>query len=143
MKGKKGEGINSPEKNRQRIESALVFSVINLSEGGNERKRSHSTDTEEDSDSDPTLTSAVYRKENKIPVDRFPATSTASSSATARKRKASPPKQSRILSKEEMKSMYPTMSFDDDWDKEDDDVTPIKPKVRNLLTHRLFCLVYL
>ena len=122
---------------------ALGYSVINLSEGGNERKRSHSADNEGDSDSDPTLTLAVYRKENKIPVDRFPATSSSSSSTIAKKRKASPPKQSRILSQEEMISIYPTMTFGDEENNGDDDVTPIQPKVRTSLTHRLICLVSL
>ena len=113
-----------------------------MSEGGNERNRTRSADTEGDSDSDHTLTSAAHRKENKIPVDRFPATPSASSSTTARKRKAFPPKQSRILSQEEMKAMYHTMSLDDEENNDDDDVTLIKPKVRTLLIHILFSHIH-
>lgn len=117
---------------------ALGFSILESSDVGKKKKRSSSVDSDTGDESDGGCMSAAYRLENKIPVEQQSDRSSSSASATAtvsKKRKASPPKQSRILSKQEVKSMYPNLSLKSDEEDEEEDVKLVQRKVSTVKAH--------
>ena len=122
------------------------YSVLDKSEAGVKRKRSIDADDDTDNGSDDVVMSAAYSRENKVPevlpseTSSFSSSSSSSipSSTFSKKRKASSPKQSRILSQEEMREMYPNLCL---IDEEPQDETSPEKKVcrRTLRTLRLLC----
>ena len=120
--------------------------MLDKSEAGVKRKRSIDADDDTDNDSDDVVMSAAYSRENKVPEVLPSETSSSSSSSSSipsstfsKKRKASSPKQSRILSQEEMREMYPNLCLNDE---EPQDETSPEKKVcrRTLCALRLLCL---
>ena len=108
--------------------------VLGKSDDGKKRSRDYFSDDESSDESDDEVLSVAYRKENKIPEDIPSEVSVvSSSSASSKRRKASPPKQSHIMSKEEIKKMYPNMCLDDEDDCLDVDST-YPEKVSDQLT---------
>lgn len=116
---------------------ALGYAVLENSDGGNKRKRSSYEDDNTEDDSDNGAMSATYRIENKIPVV---CPSDVTSSSKSSKRRASPPKQSRILSLQEVKAMYPNLTLHDEEDDDQDIIAPIKRKVSSLRLISLFAV---
>ena len=117
---------------------SLGMKVLGKSDDGKKRLRDYITGDGSSDESNDGALSAAYRKENKIPVDLSTEVSVSSSSSTtvsasSKRRKASPPKQSHIMSKEEIKKMYPNMCLDDEEDCLDIDSTYPEEKVRRLM----------
>jgi hypothetical protein len=116
---------------------SLGMKVLGESDVGKKRSRDIISDNGSSDESDDGVSSAAYRKENKIPVDIPTEASVSSSSSTAasassKRRKASPPKQSHIMSKEEIKAIYPNLCLDDEDDCLDLDSTSPEKKVSRL-----------
>ena len=117
---------------------ALGYSVIDSSDGNKKRKLSFNVDSDTGDESDSGGMSAAYRLENKIPVEHqsdLPSSTSSQSANTSKMRKASPPKQLRILSQQEIKSMYPNLSLKSDEEDEDEDVKVIQRKVSTVKAH--------
>lgn len=125
---------------------ALGYSILESSDGGKKQKRDSCVDSDTGDESDSGCMSAAYRMENKIPVEQqsdLSSSSTSVSATASKKRKASPPKQSRILSQQEMKSMYPNLSLRNDEEDEDEeeDVKVIQRKVSTVKAHSFIAKV--
>lgn len=117
---------------------ALGYSVLDKSDGDKKRKLNFHVDSDTGDESDSGGMSAAYRMENKVPVEHQSDLPSSSSSQSSKKRKASPPKQSRILSQQEIKSMYPNTSLQNEEDDDEEDVKVIQRKVSTHETHFSF-----